>query len=175
MLFSKLRIVNPGSSTALCTASPSQESIVASASMTVIRPVRFMDEYTPLPQEQGSNIWLMPTSRRAILGAMLTANPTLLEPVLGIEVKGPTELIGAVTGVISGKRGKLVNIEQKEVLTVVEGAIPAAETFDLSEVMRGATAGNAGWNTHFKLWDAVRTKQLLTCRAYIRKGEALRP
>jgi len=32
---------------ALCTASPSHESIVASASMKVIRPVRFMDEYVP--------------------------------------------------------------------------------------------------------------------------------
>ena len=103
---------------------------------------------------------MMPASRRAILRAMPSANPTPLGPVLGIEVKGPTELIGAVTGVISGKRGKLVNIEQKEVLTVVEGELPAAETFDLSEVMRGATAGKAVWNTHFKLWQAVPTNML---------------
>ncbi|TLY11846.1 MAG: elongation factor EF-2 [Thaumarchaeota archaeon] len=118
---------------------------------------------------------LMPASRRAILGAMLTANPTLLEPVLGIEVKGPTELIGAVTGVISGKRGKLVNIEQKEVLTVVEGELPAAETFDLSEVMRGATAGKAVWNTHFKLWQAVPTNMLYPLVTEIRKRKGLSP
>jgi len=98
---------------------------------------------------------LMPASRRAILGAMLSANPTLLEPVLGIEVKGPSDLIGAITGVIQGKRGKLVKIEQREVMTIVEGEIPASETFDLSEKMRGATAGKAVWSTHFK-----------TCRRY---------
>src|SRR6058998_122920 len=118
---------------------------------------------------------LMPASRRAILAAMLSANPTLLEPVLGIEVKGPTELIGAVTGVISGKRGKLVNIEQKEVLAVIDGEIPAAETFDLSEVMRGATAGKAVWNTHFKLWQAVPANMLYPLVIEIRKRKGLSP
>jgi elongation factor 2 len=47
-------------------------------------------------------------------------------------VKGPADQIGAITGVISGKRGKLVNIEQREVLTIVEGEIPAAETLALT-------------------------------------------
>jgi elongation factor 2 len=118
---------------------------------------------------------LMPASRRAILGAMLMANPTLLEPVLGIEVKGPAELIGAITGVISGKRGKLINIDQREVVTVIEGEIPAAETFDLSEVMRGATAGKAVWNTHFKLWQPVPANMLLPLVTEIRKRKGLPP
>jgi elongation factor 2 len=118
---------------------------------------------------------LMPASRRAILGAMLTANPTLLEPILGIEVKGPSDLIGAITGVISSKRGKLVKIDQREVMTVVEGEIPAAETFDLSEKMRGATAGKAVWNTHFKLWQAVPQNMLLPLITEIRKRKGLPP
>ncbi len=116
---------------------------------------------------------LMPASRRALLGAMLSANPTLLEPVLGIEVKGPSDLIGAVTGVISGKRGKLVNIDQREIMTVVEGEVPAAETFDLSEVMRGATAGKAVWNTHFKAWQPVPANMLLPLIMEIRKRKGL--
>ena len=116
---------------------------------------------------------LMPATRRAILGAMLSANPTLLEPVLGIEVKGPADQIGAITGVISGKRGKLVNIEQKEVITIVEGEIPAAETVDLSETMRGATAGRAVWNTYFKLWQPVPTNMLAPLVESIRKRKGL--
>jgi elongation factor 2 len=52
-----------------------------------------------------------------------------------------------------------VNIEQREVLTIVEGEIPAAETLDLSEKMRGATAGRAVRNTYFKLWQAVPTDE----------------
>ncbi len=116
---------------------------------------------------------LLPASRRAILGAMLLANPTLLEPVLGIEIKANSDLIGAVAGVISARRGKMLNVEQKGVLTIIEGVIPAAETFDLSEAMRGATAGKAMWNTHFKEWSPVPSNILPQLVASIRKRKGL--
>jgi elongation factor 2 len=118
---------------------------------------------------------LMPASRRAILGSMLLANPVLLEPIEGVEVKCPIDQIGAVAGVLSGKRGKLLNIEQKEILAVVEGEIPASEAFDLSEVMRGATAGKAMWNTHFKSWQPVPSSLLRSIIAEIRKRKGLPP
>jgi elongation factor 2 len=85
----------------------------------------------------------------------------------------PSDLISAITGVISGKRGKLINIEQREVLTIVEGEIPAAETMDLSETMRGATAGRAVWNTYFKLWQQVPPNMLPVLVEQIRKRKGL--
>ena len=118
---------------------------------------------------------LMPASRRGILGAMLSAQPTLLEPMLGIEVKCPAEQIGAIASVISSKRGKMLNVEQKEIVTIVEGEVPASETFDLSEIMRGATAGKALWNTHFKSWSQVPASILPTLITDIRKRKGLSP
>jgi len=116
---------------------------------------------------------LMPAARRAILGAMLMAQPVLLEPVQGIEIKCPVDLIGAVAGVLSSKRGKLINIEQKEVLAIVDGEIPASETFDLSEVMRGATAGKAVWDMHFKSWSPLPQSLQKTVITQIRKRKGL--
>jgi elongation factor 2 len=116
---------------------------------------------------------LMPAARRAILGAMLLAQPVLLEPMQGIEVKCPVDLIGAVAGVLSSKRGKLINIQQKEVLAIIEGEIPASETFDLSEVMRGATAGKAVWNLHFKSWSPLPASLQKTVIAQVRKRKGL--
>ncbi len=118
---------------------------------------------------------LMPASRRGILGAMLSANPTLLEPMLGIEIKCPSEQIGAIAGVISSKRGKMLNVQQKEIVTIIDGELPASETFDLSEVMRGATAGKAVWNTHFKSWSPVPSSILPTLVLDIRKRKGLSP
>ena len=118
---------------------------------------------------------LMPATRRAILGAALTANPILLEPILGIEVKCPSEQIGAVAGVISSKRGKMLNVTQKGILSIVDGEVPASETFDLSETMRGATAGKAIWNTHFKSWSPVPKSLLLNIVTEIRKRKGLNP
>jgi elongation factor 2 len=118
---------------------------------------------------------LMPASRRAILGAMLLANPVLLEPILAIEVKGPLDLVGSVAGVLSSKRGKLLDIQQKEVLAVINGEIPAAETFDLSEIMRGATAGKAVWNTSFKKWAPLPSSLMKAIIGQVRKRKGLSP
>jgi len=118
---------------------------------------------------------LMPATRRAIMGAVLTANPVLLEPVLGIEVKCPADMIGTVAGILSGKRGKLLNVDQKGVIAIVQGEVPASETFDLSEAMRGGTAGKAMWNTHFKLWQAVPSSLLMPLITEIRKRKGLNP
>ena len=118
---------------------------------------------------------LGPASRRACMGAMCLAQPVLLEPTLGIEVRVPQDLIGNVAGVMSGKRGKVLNMEQKGIVSIVTGEIPASETFDLSEVMRGQTAGKAMWNTHFKAWTPIPNSILPTIIAEIRKRKGLSP
>jgi elongation factor 2 len=118
---------------------------------------------------------LMPATRRSMLGSMLIADPVLLEPILGVEVKCPQELIGAVGGVLSGKRGKLLNVEQKGIVAIIQGEVPASETFDLSEKMRGATAGKAMWNTFFKSWQPVPNSIFRTLVADVRKRKGLNP
>lgn len=118
---------------------------------------------------------LMPASRRSMLGSMLIADPVLLEPVLGIEIKCPQEQIGTVAGILSGKRGKLLNVDQKGIISLIEGEVPASETFDLSEVMRGGTAGKAMWSTYFKAWQVVPQSILRGLVAETRKRKGLNP
>jgi elongation factor 2 len=118
---------------------------------------------------------LGPASRRACLGVAIKAEPVLLEPMLGIEVRVPQDLIGNVAGVITGKRGKVIDMQQKGILNIIIGEIPASETFDLSEVMRGQTAGKAMWNTHFKAWTPAPKSIQATLLADIRKRKGLSP
>jgi elongation factor 2 len=118
---------------------------------------------------------LMPASRRSMLGSMLIADPVLLEPILGIEIKCPQEQIGIVAGILSGKRGKLLNVEQKGIIAIIQGEVPASETFDLSEVMRGGTAGKAMWTTFFKTWSPVPSSIFRTLIADVRKRKGLNP
>jgi len=118
---------------------------------------------------------LMPATRRSMLGSMLIADPVLLEPILGIEIKCPQEQIGTVAGILSGKRGKLLNVEQKGLISIILGEVPASETFDLSEVMRGGTAGKALWSTYFKTWQAVPQSISRTLVGETRKRKGLNP
>jgi elongation factor 2 len=142
-----------------------------------VRGVKFvLHHYVPHedPAHRGL-AQLMPATRRAMLGAMLIADPILLEPILGIEIKCPQEQIGIVAGILSSKRGKLLNVEQKGIIAIIQGEVPASETFDLSEVMRGGTAGKAMWNTFFKSWQPVPNSIFRTLIADVRKRKGLNP
>jgi elongation factor 2 len=118
---------------------------------------------------------LSPASRRACMAAMLKANPILLEPMLGIEVRVPQDMIGNVASVLSGKRGKVLDMQQKGITSIITGEIPASETFDISEVMRGQTAGKAMWNTHFKAWTPMPKSIQANLIADTRKRKGLSP
>jgi len=118
---------------------------------------------------------LGPASRRACMGALLTAGTTILEPMLAIEVRVPTDLVGNVATVLSGKRGKVLDMQQKGASSIITGELPASETFTLSEEMRGQTAGRATWNTSFKNWAEVPKSMIQTAIADIRKRKGLAP
>ena len=118
---------------------------------------------------------LGPASRRACLGAFLSAEPMLLEPMLAIEVRVPTDLIGDVASVLQAKRGKVIDMQQKGATSIVIGEVPASETFDLSEKMRGQTAGKAMWNSHFKEWTPIPKSIGATLLQEIRKRKGLSP
>ena len=118
---------------------------------------------------------IVPATRRTLYASILSADPILLEPVLKIEAKIPPELMGAVTSVITSKRGKILNITQQEYVTIVTGEIPAAETFDLSEAMRSATMGKAFWATEFSAWKPVPASLREKVIQEIRKRKGLPP
>ena len=118
---------------------------------------------------------LGPASRRACLGSTILAKPVVLEPILGIEVRVPQDLVGNVASVISGKRGKVIDMQQKGIVNIVIGEVPASETFDLSQIMRGQTQGKAMWNTFFKSWSPIPKSIAGTLIPDIRKRKGLSP
>ena len=118
---------------------------------------------------------LGPASRRACLASVLLAQSVILEPILGIEVRVPQDLVGNVASVLSGKRGKVIDIQQKGVVSIVIGEVPASETFDISQVMRGQTAGKAMWNTFFKAWSPIPKSLVAQLIPDIRKRKGLSP
>src|SRR5881296_2252114 len=116
---------------------------------------------------------IMPMTRRSMFIAFLNGQPTLMEPVQRITTKVPNDLLGAVTSVVTQKRGKIVSIDQKGHLVYVIGEVPTVETFDLSEVMRSQTAGRAFWGLEFARWSPVPQSLLQNVVESIRKRKGL--
>ncbi|MFQ5712022.1 MAG: elongation factor EF-2 [Candidatus Geothermarchaeales archaeon] len=118
---------------------------------------------------------IYPAIRRAILGAILTAKPSIYEPVMKLVVQVPADLIGKVSGVISSKRGTITSIDQREYFSLVEGEIPLAETFDLSQILRSATGGKAFWSLVFERWKILPRSLLPSVIQEIRHRKGLSP
>ncbi len=116
---------------------------------------------------------IMPMTRRAMFAAFLQGQPTLMEPIQRITTKAPNDLLGAVTSVVTQKRGKIVSVDQKGHLVYVTGELPTVETFDLSEVMRSQTAGRAFWGLEFARWSPVPQSLLQSVVEQIRKRKGL--
>ncbi len=115
---------------------------------------------------------IMPAVRQALYAGILSANPTLLEPISEISVRVPTEEMGNVTGLLSKKRGSIRSVEQEGPIVNVSGFIPVAESLGLSQEMRAATSGKAFWQMTFDHYSPVPDSMLLEIikKVRVRKG-----
>ncbi|MGC8982371.1 MAG: elongation factor EF-2 [Desulfurococcaceae archaeon] len=118
---------------------------------------------------------IYPAVRNAIFAGMLTSNPTLLEPLLKLDIRTPLEYIGNVSVVITKKRGKILEVQQSENLARILAEIPVAESFDIADQLRNVTAGKAIWGQDFSRWAPVPDSMLMNLIASIRTRKGLKP
>jgi elongation factor 2 len=116
---------------------------------------------------------IMPAVRRAIFGSFLTAKPILLEPIYRIQVSVPVQWVGAVSSLITQKRGRILSSEQKGAVLKIDGYIPVAETFGLAADMRSGTSGHAFWQSQFDHWEKVPENLAAAVIAQIRERRGL--
>ncbi len=83
------------------------------------------------------------------------ANPVLLEPVMGVEVVVPEEYIGAVTGDLTSRRGRILSSEIRSGTQVLGATVPLAKMFGYSTDLRSATQGRATYTMQFSHYDPV--------------------
>jgi len=117
---------------------------------------------------------IMPATKNAIFAAFLSARPTLLEPILRIDIKVPQEQVSGALNVITRHRGKVVDMKQAGLLMHIQGEIPVSETFNLADEMRSATVGKAFWSTQFSRWAPVPESMLKDLIMEIRKRKGLK-
>ena len=82
-----------------------------------------------------------PAVRDAIKEAMNSATPAIYEPVQVHQVEAPLDYMGAVTSLISQKRGLLVDVQQDESGVTVKGELPVSEMIGWTSDLRSATGG----------------------------------
>jgi elongation factor 2 len=90
---------------------------------------------------------VIPATRDAVHRALIDAEIRLLEPIQDVRIDVPSEHMGAASGEIQGRRGRVDDMYQEGDLMVVEGIAPVDEMIGFSSDIRSATEGRASWNT----------------------------
>ncbi|MFB6162451.1 MAG: elongation factor EF-2 [Halococcoides sp.] len=90
---------------------------------------------------------VVPAVREAVHNALVDAEIRLLEPIQDVRIDVPSEHMGAASGEIQGRRGRVDDMYQEGDVMVIEGIAPVEEMIGFSSDIRSATEGRASWNT----------------------------
>jgi elongation factor G len=85
----------------------------------------------------------------AVKEAARRAKSVLLEPMMKVEVVVPEEFMGAVTGDLHSRRGRVESTESRLSSTIIQCKVPLSEMFGYSTDLRSMTQGRATYSMHF--------------------------
>ena len=92
----------------------------------------------------------------AFRDAFLKARPTILEPLVNIEVSTPGESVGAITGDLSSRRGRVLGTDMVgSGSTSVKALVPLAELNGYEASLKSMTGGRGSYTMEFSHYDPV--------------------
>jgi elongation factor G len=83
------------------------------------------------------------------------AKPSLLEPVMNVELMVPEENMGDVTGSLSTHRGRVQGMDSEGGMQIVKAQIPLAEMYTYANELKSITAGRSTYTMAFSHYDPV--------------------
>src|SRR5215471_5941759 len=87
--------------------------------------------------------------------AMEKARPTLLEPIMNVEVTAPNEYVGDLMGDLSSRRGQVQGMDTAADDTVIRAQVPMAEMLTYGAQLRSITQGRGSFHLEFSHYSEV--------------------
>ena len=91
----------------------------------------------------------------ALKEAVRKADPTLLEPVMKVDIEVPEEFMGDVIGDISSRRGRIEKMEADKGVSHVSTVVPLANMFGYATDIRNKTKGQGTFTMEFLAYEPV--------------------
>ena len=93
--------------------------------------------------------------RIAFKKAMEAAKPTLLEPIMQIEITVPDEFAGAIMGDMNSRRGRIQGMDNKAGNTIIRAHAPMSEMLTYGTDLTAMTQGRGSFNMEMDHYDFV--------------------
>jgi elongation factor G len=113
--------------------------------------------------------------RIAFRKAMEVAKPTLLEPVMNVEITVPDEFAGGIMGDLNSRRGRIHGMDNKAGSTVVKAEVPMAEMLTYGTDLTSMTQGRGSFTMEMNHYDVVPTalQEKVVAQAKAERGEVV--
>jgi elongation factor G len=95
---------------------------------------------------------------KAIQEAVMSAGPTVLEPIMAVEVVAPEQYMGEVIGCLSARAGQVTNTLSRGNARVIQANVPLRNLFGVTTDLRGRTQGRATPSMVFSHYDYCALK-----------------
>jgi elongation factor G len=111
--------------------------------------------------------------RLAFRHAMEQAKPTLLEPIMQVEIAIPDEFAGSIMGDLNSRRGRIQGMDNKGGNTVVKAEVPMAEMLTYGADLTSMTQGRGSFSMEMAHYDIVPAalQEKIISAAKAAKGE----
>lgn len=111
----------------------------------------------------------------AFKDAMAKARPTLLEPIMNVEVYAPNDYAGDLMGDLNGRRGRISGMEPRGQMTVIKAQVPMAEMLTYEQHLTSVTGGRGSYHMEFSHYDEVpaHLQQKIIAAARAERGQAV--
>jgi len=93
--------------------------------------------------------------RLAFKDAMSKARPTLLEPVMNVEVYAPSDFAGDLMGDLNSRRGRIAGMDTRGSATVIRASVPMAEMLTYEQTLTSQTGGRGSYHMEFSHYEEV--------------------
>jgi elongation factor G len=94
----------------------------------------------------------------ALRKAVMEAGPVLLEPIMDVDIVIPEEYLGAISGDINQRRGRVMGMDVKGRSQIVKAQVPLAEMFKYANDLRSITGGRGMYTMKFSHYEEVPHK-----------------
>ena len=120
--------------------------------VTNFKAVVFDGKYHPV---DSSEMAFKIATRRAFRDAMAKAKPMLLEPIMTLKIIFPEVYMGAISGDLNSRRGRILGMDREDGLQVVNAEVPLAEVYSYPMQLRSMTQGRGSFEMKFERRDPV--------------------
>ena len=91
----------------------------------------------------------------AFKDGMSRARPTLLEPIMDVEVYAPSDYAGDLMGDLNGRRGRIGGMDSRGASTIIRAKVPMSEMLTYEQHLTSATGGRGSYHMEFSHYEEV--------------------